>query len=40
MRAQEATPFWVGLTVGLLIIGAAAYLFVYFMIEDLLAWLK
>ena len=40
MRTREAPPFWVGLTVGLLIIGAATYLFTYLMIEDILAQLK
>ena len=40
MRTREARPLWVGLTVGLLIIGAAIYLLTYFLIEDILAWLK
>ena len=40
MRTREMRPLLVGLTVGLLVIGAATYLFTYFMIEDILALLK
>jgi hypothetical protein len=40
MRTREVRPLWVGLTVGLLVVGAATYLFTYLMIEDILALLK
>ena len=37
MRIREVRPLWVGLAVGLLVVGAATYLFTYLMIEDILA---
>jgi len=40
MRTREANPLWVVLTLGLLIVGGAAYLFAYFMIGEILDWLK
>lgn len=35
MRTREANPLWVGLTLGLLIVGGVAYLFSYFIIDGL-----
>jgi hypothetical protein len=40
MQPREAVPLWVGLTLGLMIIGAGVYLTGYFVIEDFLAFFK
>jgi hypothetical protein len=40
MQPREAVPLWVGLTLGLMIVGVVMYLSGYFVIEDLLAFFK
>lgn len=40
MQPRESVPLWVGLTFALMIVGTVMYLTGYFMIEDLLAFLK
>jgi hypothetical protein len=40
MKPREAVPLWVGLTLGLMIVGAVMYLTGYFVLEDFLAFLK
>jgi hypothetical protein len=40
MQPREAAPIWVGLSFALLIIGTILYVAGYFMIEDILAFIK
>ncbi len=40
MQPRESAPIWVGLTFALMIVGTVMYLMGYFMIEDILAFLK
>ncbi len=40
MRPLESSPFWVWLTIGLMVFGGAAYVTSYFMIEDFMGFLK
>jgi hypothetical protein len=40
MQPREAVPLWVGLTLGLMIVGAVMYLTGYFVLEDFLAFFK
>jgi succinate dehydrogenase hydrophobic anchor subunit len=37
---RESAPLWVGLTFALMIVGTIMYVTGYFMIEDLLAYVK
>ncbi len=40
MQPRESAPLWVGLSFALLIVGGLLYLAGYFIIEDLLAFVK
>jgi hypothetical protein len=40
MRPRETAPLWVGLSFALMIVGAIMYLTGYFVIEDILAFIK
>ena len=40
MRPREWSPLWVWLTLGLMTLGLATYVFSYLMIEDILAFFK
>ena len=40
MQPRESAPLWVGLTFALMLVGAVMYLTGYFIIEDLLAFIK
>ena len=40
MQPRESVPLWVGLTFALMIIGPVMYVAGYFVIEDLLAYVK
>jgi hypothetical protein len=40
MQPRESAPLWVGLTFALMLVGAVMYVGGYFMVEDLLAFLK
>jgi hypothetical protein len=39
-QPRESSPLWVWLTLGLMTVGTLVYVTAYFMIEDLLAFLK
>jgi type IV secretory pathway VirB3-like protein len=40
MQPRESAPLWVGLTFALMIVGIVVYLTGYFILEDILAFLK
>ena len=40
MRPRESAPLWVGLTFVLMLVGTVMYVAGYFVVEDLLAFLK
>ena len=40
MQPRESAPLWVGLTFALVLVGTVMYLTGYFIIEDLLAFIK
>jgi hypothetical protein len=40
MQPRESAPLWVGLTLALMLVGTVMYLTGYFIIEDLLAFIK
>ena len=40
MQPRESAPLWVGLTFVLMIVGTVMYVAGYFVVEDLLAFLK
>jgi type IV secretory pathway VirB3-like protein len=40
MQPRESAPLWVGLTFALMLVGTVMYLAGYFIIEDLLAFIK
>ncbi len=40
MQPRESAPLWVGLTFALMLVGTVMYVAGYFVVEDLLAFLK
>jgi type IV secretory pathway VirB3-like protein len=40
MQPRESAPLWVGLTFALMLAGTVMYLTGYFIIEDVLAFIK